>query len=142
MGNIPAEKHRQDLPADRNIGDGIGSVRVHESVISSIVRKTVLGTKGVLRFAGSSLVDNIAEFVGSKAMQDRAITVEMEDGTVSVEVQVILEYGVHIPEVAEKIQTSLRARLQELTGMKVGSVNVAVMDIETPQEKNEENSES
>ena len=142
MGNLPAAKKDQEPPVKQNAGDGFGAVKVHESVVSAIVRKTVLGTKGVVRFAGSSLVDNIAEFVGSRAMQDRAITVEMEDGTVSVEVQVVLEYGAYIPEVAEKIQSSLRSQLQGMTGMKVGSVNVAVMDIETPPEANEETAES
>ena len=107
-----------------------GSVRVYESVISSIVRKTVLGMEGVVRFAGNSLVDNIAEFVGSKTMMDRAITVDMGDQSVSVSVQLILKYGVYIPEVASRVQLAVKEQIQDLTGMVVENVDVVVMDIE------------
>ena len=107
-----------------------GSVRVYESVISSIVRKTVLGMEGVVRFAGNSLVDNIAEFVGSKTMKDRAISVDMGDQSVSVSVQLILKYGVYIPEVASRVQLAVKEQIQDLTGMVVENVDVVVMDIE------------
>lgn len=143
MENVPAKENKSNDPVVKeNAGSSLGNVRVHENVISSIVRKTVLETAGVIRFAGSSFVDNIAELVGSRAIQDRAITVEMGDGIVSVEVRIVTEYGVFIPDIAKKIQASLRSRLPDLTGMKVGSVCVDVMDIEFPQEKNEEDSES
>ena len=107
-----------------------GSVKVYESVISSIVRKTVLGMDGVVRFAGNSLVDNIAEFVGSKAMMDRAISVQMGERSVSVAIQLILKYGVYIPEVASKVQVAVKEQVQELTGMAVENVDIIVMDIE------------
>lgn len=137
MSNLPANRKVQNLPAEKKASEN-STVRVHESVVSSIVRKTVLGTKGVVRFAGNSFVDNIAEFVGSKAIQDRAITVEMGDGAVSVEVQIILQYGVHIPTVAHEIQNSIRTQLQDMTGMTVDQVNAVIMDIEPAQPETEE----
>ena len=121
----------QDLSVKEKSG---GSVRVYESVISSIVRKTVLATDGVVRFAGNSLVDNIAEFVGSKTIQDRAISVEMGEQSVSVAIQLILEYGVYIPDVASKVQVAVKERIQELTGMVVENIDVIVMDIEQVEE--------
>lgn len=111
-----------------------GMVRVHESVIASIVRKATLEIEGVIRLAGSSLVDNLAEIVGSKKIQDRAIAVEMNDTSVSVEVRVILEYGVLIPEVAEEIKESVAAEIVKLTGMTVARVNVVIMDLEDVQQ--------
>ena len=84
-----------------------GMVKVHESVIASIVRKAALEVEGVIRLAGSSLVDNLAEIVGSKKIQGRAISVEMNDSSVAVEVRVVLEYGVLVPEVAEEIKGKL-----------------------------------
>lgn len=129
-----ANKKVQDLSVKEKSG---GSVRVYESVISSIVRKTVLAMDGVVRFAGNSLVDNIAEFVGSKAMQDRAISVAMGEQSVSVAIQLILEYGVYIPEVASKVQDAVKEQIQELTGMTVENVDVIVMDIEQVEEVEE-----
>ena len=136
MANLPANKKVQNLPVEKKAAEG-GNVRVHESVVSSIVRKAVLGTEGVVRFAGNSFVDNIAEFVGSKAIQDRAITVEMGDGAVSVEVQVVFQYGVYIPEIASAVQENVTQQLQDITGMTVNQVNVVVMDVEIVEEEGE-----
>lgn len=111
-----------------------GMVKVHESVIASIVRKATLEVEGVIRLAGSSLVDNLAEIVGSKKIQGRAIAVEMNESSVSVEVRVVLEYGVLVPEVAEEIKGAVAAEIVKLTGMSVARVNVVVMDLEDVQQ--------
>ena len=120
-----------------------GAVKVHESVIASIVRRAVLGIEGVVRFSGNSRVDNIAELVGSKTMMDRAISIEMGDSSVSVEVQIVLQYGVFIPEVAGEVQKVIRAHIQDMTGFPVETVNVIIMDIEEleiPENEEESNS--
>ena len=113
-----------------SLENSVGVIRVHESVISSIVRKVTLETEGVMRLAGSSLVDNLAEIVGSKKIQDRSITVEMGESSVSVDISVIIKYGVAIPPVAEAIKNSVASEIVKLTGMKVGKVNIIVMDLE------------
>ncbi|MBQ9770360.1 MAG: Asp23/Gls24 family envelope stress response protein [Lentisphaeria bacterium] len=130
--SVSVNKKVQNLSSKEKTG---GSVKVYESVVSSIVRKSVLGTEGVVRFAGNSLVDNIAEFVGSKTMQDRAITVEMGEQSVSVSVQLVLQYGVYIPDVASTVQRAIKAQVEELTGMIVDKVDVTVMDIEQVEEE-------
>ncbi len=114
--------------------NSVGMVKVHESVIASIVRKATLEIEGVIRLAGSSLVDNLAEIVGSKKIQDRAISVEMNDNSVAVEVRVVLEYGVLIPEVAEAVKESVAAEIVKQTGMSVTRVNVFVVDLEDAQQ--------
>ena len=113
-------------------GECDGVVKVHESVIASIVRKATCAVDGVVRLAGNTLVDNIAEIVGSKKMYDRAIAIEMGDASVQLEVKVILAYGVEIPAVAAKIQESVIDQIAKITGMSVAKVNVVVMDLEDP----------
>ena len=110
--------------------NSVGAVKVHESVIASIVRKAAMSVDGVLRLGTSSLVDNLAEIVGSKKIQDRAITVEMNENSVSVEVRVILLYGVLIPQVASELKNAVAGEIFKLAGMKVDHVNVVIMDLE------------
>ncbi len=110
--------------------NSVGAVKVHESVIASIVRKAAMSVEGVLRLGTSSLVDNLAEIVGSKKIQDRAITVEMNENSVSVEVRVILLYGVLIPQVASELKNAVAGEIFKLAGMKVDHVNVVIMDLE------------
>ena len=120
-------KKKTAKPAHEN---SVGAVKVHESVIASIVRKAAMSVEGVLRLGTSSLVDNLAEIVGSKKIQDRAITVEMNENSVSVEVRVILLYGVLIPQVASELKNAVAGEIFKLAGMKVDHVNVEIMDLE------------
>lgn len=105
-------------------------VKVHESVLASIVRKATCSVKGVVRLSGSSFVDNIAEIVGSKKMFDRSIAIEMGDSSVQVEVRIVVEYGTYIPAVAENVQAEVIAEVTKITGMAVTRINVIVMDLD------------
>jgi len=128
------------LPEHKKAGTVSGVVKVHESVIASIIRKAACSVDGVVRLAGNALVDNIAEFVGSRKVMDRAISIEMGDNSVAVEVQVVLEYGCNVPETAENIQNTVTEEITRITGMQVTRIDIVVMDLETVEE--EENSDS
>ena len=124
------------LPEHKKEGNVSGVVKVHESVIASIIRKAACSVDGVVRLAGNALVDNIAEFVGSRKVMDRAISIEMGDNSVAVEVQVVLEYGCNVPETAETIQNTVMEEISKITGMQVTRIDVVVMDLETVEEEN------
>ena len=114
-----------------------GVVKVHESVIASIIRKAACSVDGVIRLAGNTLVDNLAELVGSKKVLDRAINIEMGENTVEIEIEVVLQFGCRIPEVAEKIQDAVIAEVGRITGMKVPRIDVIVSDLEDAPEEEE-----
>ena len=111
-----------------------GTVRIHENVIATIVRKMACSVKGVSKISGSSFVDNIAEMVGSKKIHDRSIVVEMGESSVSIN----LYYGVSLPQVASAVQEAISGEIARLTGLKVGRVNIVVREIEDPEEEEQE----
>ena len=119
----------KQLPAE-----GINEIRIHESVIATIVRKVAGRVEGVSRISGSSLMDNIAEIMGSKRLQDRAISVQMGDSNVSVEVSVNLVFGYKLPEVALSLQREIRKEIEAITGLQVFKVDVVVCEIDEPAE--------
>ena len=119
----------------------MGEVKVHENVISALVRQAVSGVDGVMRLAGSTLMDNIAEIVGSRKMQDRSISVNIEDGgRVSLDVKVNLKFGYKIPVVTTAIQKAVIENVEQITGMVVTRVNVIVqeLEMEAPAEADDE----
>ena len=127
---MAAAIRKKTKPVSSSHANSTGVVKVHESVIASIVRKAALDVEGVLRLGTSSLMDNLAEIVGSKKIQDRSITVEMNESSVSVELRVILQYGVEIPQVANELKETVAAEITKLSGMRVDHVNIVVMDLE------------
>ena len=120
----------------------LGEVRIHENVISALVRKSALSVEGVSRLAGNALVDNIAEFVGSRRMQSRAISIEMgENNRVSIEVKINILFGFNIPQVSQAVQKTVLEGVESVTGMTVTKVHVVVQEIEEPAPIEEEDEE-
>ena len=113
----------------------MGEVKIHENVISSLVRKAVLSVDGVSRLSGSQLVDIIAETVGSRRMQDRAIAVIVDEaGRTSIDIKLNLKFGFKIPEVSIAVQKAVISEVENTTGMTVAKVNVIVQELETEEE--------
>ena len=127
------------------LGDSeLGDVKIHDGVIAMLTRRAALNVEGVSRLAGSALVDDIANLVGSRRMQARAISVELgEDGRVGIEIKLNLIFGFRIPDVAERVQKAVIGTVEETTGMTVTRVNVVIQEIEDPVvEADEEEAES
>lgn len=120
-------------------GSELGDIKIHENVIATLVRKAALSIEGVSRLAGNSLVDNIAEIVGSRRMQARAIALEMDEShRVAIEVKINILVGYNVPELAQAVQQAVIEMVEQTTGMSVTKVNVLVQDIEDPVEEVEE----
>ena len=142
--NEPDKINRSVFPdgsslEDRKNTDPVpGIVKVHESVIASIIRKAACSVDGVIRLAGNSLVDNIAEFVGSRKVMDRAISIEMGENSVSIEIKVVLAFGCHIPDIAKNIQDTVVDEISRITGMQVPRIDIVVMDLEEEDDEAEE----
>lgn len=138
-------KHTPDTTADKKdaatavkpneammLGDNeLGDVRIHDGVIATLTRRAALGVAGVSRLSGSALVDNLAEIVGSRRMQSRAITITVdENNQVTIEIKLNIKFGHTIPEVAEAVQKAVISDVEKVTGMTVTTVHVLVQDID------------
>ena len=119
----------------------LGEIKVHENVIGDIVRKATASVEGVVRLAGNSLVDSIADIVHSRKIGDRSIGIEMEEDSVSVAVKVCLVYGKHIPTVAANVQKAIKDQIEKIAGMKVKKVDVIVQTVLEEGEKEEDAAE-
>ena len=146
--NQPAEgKKNSAAPAQSPTvvleDSGIGDVKIHENVISTLARRATLSIEGVSRLAGSLLVDNIAEIVGSRRMQERSIAVSMDESNrVSLEIKVNITVGYRVPDVASAVQKAVISEIEAATGMTVTKVNVLVQEIEAPEEHDDDDDTS
>lgn len=119
-----------------------GDVRVHESVLASIARKAVLSVPGVIRLSGSSLIDNIAEIVGSRKTFDKAIVIGVTENGISLEVRIIVKFGEAVPAIAAAVQKNVIDDITRLTGMTILRVDVVVMDLEDEAEVADEDGDA
>ena len=118
-------------------GAAVGTIRILDGAISTIVKRTVLGIEGVARLSGSSLIDDFADLVRSKRMQDRSIQIDHKDQAVSISIAVNPYFGYKFPVLIEQIQRKVADAVLEMTGIKVSSVSVDIKGIEEPPEDDE-----
>ena len=102
------------------------------AVIAGIAVSDVQGVAGMARgFAGG-----LTEACSGKKNLAKGIKVEVNGKEAKIDVNIIVEYGTRIPDVAFEIQSRVRKSVKEMTGLEVVSVNVHVQGVQTPQEKN------
>ena len=119
-------------------GKPVGSIRVLDGAISTIVKRTVLGIEGVARLSGSTLIDEFADLVRSKRMQDRSIQIEHKGNAVAITIAVNPYYGYKFPALIAEIQPKVTEAVFNMSGVKVVSVNVDIKGIEEKPETDSE----
>ena len=118
-------------------GTPVGSIRILDGAVSTIIKRTVLGIEGVARLSGSSLIDEFADLVRSKRMQDRSIQIDHKDQDIAITVAVNPYFGYKFPALIREIQEKVSGAVLEMTGIAVSSVNVDIRGIEERPAENE-----
>lgn len=114
--------------------EDFNTIRISENVVASVTRKYVLQIDGVVRFASGSIVSGLAEMIGRKS-QESSIVVDMEGDEVRIAVNLVLKFGVRVPDVAEAVQNVVRTKVEELTGKNVTGVRVTIQDLQEIEDK-------
>ena len=85
----------------------------------------------------------ISEVLSGKKNLSKGIKVDTDEKEVKIDVNIIVEYGSRIPDVAFEIQNRVKKSVENMTGLKVAEVNVHVQGVKTEREENnsEENEE-
>ena len=81
----------------------------------------------------------ITEVLSGKKNLSKGIKVDADEKDVKIDVNIIVEYGSRIPDIAFEIQNIVKKSVENMTGLKVSEVNVHVQGVKT--EKDEENEE-
>ena len=122
-----------------------GDIQISQSVLNTIVKKYTLDIDGIIRFQSQSLMDGMLDILGKRS-SDRSVIIEQnEDKAAIITLTLVMRFGVVIPDVAQKLQNTIKSKVEELTGYKVARVNVNVCDLELPPpppEKVEEEAEA
>lgn len=119
------------VPANDPAEEG-DSLQISDAVLGNIIRRYTLEVDGVIRFRNQGLIDGVWDMISSRA-SDRSMGVaKTPDGGIIITVTLVMRFGVRIHEVAKEVQTTLRSKIEELTGCVVKRINVNVSDLEEP----------
>jgi len=139
MSNTQQAESVSTVPGAYEVnGAAVGTIRILDGAISTIVKRTVLGIEGIARLSGSSLIDDFADLVRSKRMQDRSIQIEHKDDSIAIAVAVNPYFGYKFPALIAEIQKKVSKAVLDMTGIKVASVSVDIKGIEERPAENED----
>ncbi|ARP69596.1 Asp23/Gls24 family envelope stress response protein [Streptomyces pluripotens] len=74
---------------------------------------------------------------GGKAVT-RGVKAEVGEVQTALDLEIVVDYGVSITEVARAVRENVIAAVERMTGLEVVEVNIAVSDVKLPEEEDEE----
>ena len=117
----------QEIEEVENEAEGI---KISSDVIAVIAGVAVSEVEGVYGMAGG-FAGGITEVLKGKKNLAKGIKVDSEGNKAKIDVNIIVEYGARIPDVAFAIQNKVKTSVEEMTGLKVEEVNVHVQGVNT-----------
>lgn len=79
---------------------------------------------------------------GAKASVTRGVKAEVGEVQTALDLEIVVDYGVSITEVARAVRENVIAAVERMTGLEVVEVNIAVSDVKLPEEEDDEEEES
>lgn len=104
-------------------------IKIADDVVAVIAGKAASEVTGVYSMAGG-FAGGITEVFGKKNFS-KGIKVDVQEEDVKIDVNIIVEYGVRIPDVAFEIQNRVKKAVESMTGLNVLEVNVHVQGVNT-----------
>lgn len=118
----------------------LGELRIANEVVSIVAGLAATEVEGVAGMSGG-IAGGIAEMLGRKNLS-KGVRVEVGEQQAAVDIFVVVDYGVRIPEVAWQIQESVKRAVESMTGLQVVEVNVHVQGVHFMQVVEEEPEEA
>ena len=115
-------------------------IQISSDVVAVIAGVAVSEVQGVSGMSGG-FAGGITEVLSGKKNLAKGIKVDINEDTAKIDVNIIVEYGSRIPDVAFEIQNRVKKSVENMTGLKVAEVNVHVQGVNTDAVMNEKESE-
>lgn len=107
--------------------ENIGSVKIADDVVASIASLATREVEGVSAMAGN-VTGELMSKVGIRNMQ-KGVKVDILGGNVTVDLAVTVEYGYNIPATCQKVQSKVKAAIENMTGLTVTDVNIRIAGV-------------
>lgn len=114
-------------------GEIIGNIKIAVDVVSTIAGIAADEIEGVANMY-STFAGGIVEKL-SKKNASKGVRVEMNEDSVIIDLYMIVDYGVKIPELAWEVQENVKSSVETMTGLDVEKVNIHIEGISFEKEK-------
>ena len=112
-----------------------GSTRIAETVVSKIAGLAAREVSGIYALGGGAAraFGALRERIpGGTTNASQGVSVEVGEKQAAVDINVVVEYGVSIADLAKAVRRNVITALERMTGLEVVEVNISVDDVHLP----------
>ena len=102
----------------------LGSIAVSNSVYTKIAGNAATNCFGVKGMAIRSVSDGLVHLLRRESMAKGVLVTPNEDGTISIDLHIMIDQGVNIPALGQSIVSEVRYMVSKQTDTEVKDVNV------------------
>ncbi|WP_328740989.1 Asp23/Gls24 family envelope stress response protein [Streptomyces erythrochromogenes] len=121
-----------------------GKTTIADSVVEKIAGMATREVPGI-HSLGSGMARTLGAVTdkvpGGRPSVSRGVKVEVGERQAAIDLDVVVEYGVAIVDIAADVRTSVITAVERMTGLEVVEVNIAVDDVHLPDEEDDQEGE-
>ncbi|MER5383242.1 Asp23/Gls24 family envelope stress response protein [Streptomyces sp. NPDC006465] len=119
-----------------------GRTTVADVVVEKIAGMAARDVRGVYALGGglARSMGSMRERMpgaGSGKSVTRGVSVEVGELQAAIDLEIVVEYGVSIPDVAGAVRENVISAVERMAGREVVEVNITVSDVKLPEEEDE-----
>lgn len=103
----------------------IGEILIDTDVIVKYAGSAAVECFGVVGMASINVKDGISKLLRIDNL-NQGVNVTVDDNKISIDLHIIVSYGVSISAVADNLISNVKYKVEEFSGMEVVTVNVYV----------------
>ena len=111
------------------ITNELGTILLDDRVISNIACQAAMESYGVVGLAARNAKDGLYDLLGIENMNKGVTVIPTDLGSVIIQIEVIMEYGIRIATVAQNLIEKITYSVEESTGIKVETVELYIQGI-------------
>ncbi|MCG1022780.1 MULTISPECIES: Asp23/Gls24 family envelope stress response protein [Sutcliffiella] len=115
--------------------NSLGKVEIAPEVIEVIAGIAASEVEGVMQMRGN-FAAGVVERLGKKN-HGKGVKVDLSEEGIKVDVFCVMQFGISIPTVAQKVQDNIRQALLNMTALEITEVNIHVVGVQFETQKNE-----
>lgn len=123
----------------------LGKTTISSAVVQKVAGVSAREVSGVHALGGgvSRAFGAIKERIpGSGTVTTSGVSVEVGERQAAIDLDVVVEYGARIVDVAKAVRRNVITTVEQITGLEVIEVNIAVNDIHLPEDDEGDESSS
>lgn len=112
-----------------NLGDEVeNSVKISDDVVGVIAGIAAMEVEGVAGMSGGFAAEMSERMLGKKNLT-KGVKVQVGEKEAAIDLYIVVEYGVRIPDVAAKVQENVKRAVESMTGLECVEINIHIQGV-------------